>query len=174
MNNFVFYKVIILFSLMFFNVISKLHLLHFIVTFICFYKYSHSVYFHDHGAYNLIGLFVVLFLSLIFLLILKVFFVIFKHEYKYKFISILFLIFFYNALIDPINCDNWPKGLNNTSIENDINKYGCQIRFPKKCQYKVIEYTQNLSLLSHISCSNKGKNAKKNILKFSKSPYLCK
>jgi len=76
------------------------------------------------------------------------------------------------VLTNPINCDDWPKGLNNTSIENDENKYGCQIIFPKKCQYKIIEYTQDLSLLSHKSCSNKRKNARKKILKFSTSPYL--
>ena len=114
-----------------------MHLIHFLITFICFYKYSHSVYFHDHGAYNLIGLVVVIILSLIFLLILKLFFVFLKNKYRYKFVSILLLIFFYNALIDPTNCNDWPKGLNNTYIENDKNKYGCQIRFPKTCQYKV-------------------------------------
>ena len=62
-----------------------------------------------------------------------------KKKYNYKIISIIFLLFFYNVLTDPINCNDWPKGLNNTYIENDMNKYGCQIRFPKKCQYKVIE-----------------------------------
>ena len=162
----------ILFALIFYNIISKLHLIHFLITFICFYKYSHSVYFHDHGAYNLIGLVVVIILSLIFLLILKLFFVFLKNKYRYKFVSILLLIFFYNALIDPTNCNDWPKGLNNTYIENDKNKYGCQIRFPKKCQYKVIEYTQDLSFLSRKSCSNKKKNARKNILEFSKSPNI--
>ena len=164
--------IIILFALIFYNIISKWHLLHFILIFICFYKYSHSAYFHDHGAFNLIGLFVILFLSLIILLILQVFFTIFKYKFKYKIILILFLIFFYNVLIDPINCDDWPKGLNNTYIENDKNKYGCQIRFPKKCEYKIIEYTQDLTLLSHINCSNKRKNARNKILKFSKSPYI--
>ena len=166
--------IIILFALIFYNIISKLHLIHFILIFIYFYQYSHSIYFHDHGAFNLIGLFVVLFISLIILLILQVFLTIFKYQYKYKFISILFLILFYNVLIDPINCDDWPKGLNNTFIENDENKYGCQIIFPKKCEYKVIEYTQDLSLLSHKSCSNKRKDARKKILKFSMSPYVNK
>ena len=165
---------IFLLALIFYKVISIFHLVHFIPTFICFYKYSHSIYFHDHGGYNLIGLFVALFLSLIFLIILKVFFAFMKKKYNYKIISIIFLLFFYNVLTDPINCNDWPKGLNNTYIENDMNKYGCQIRFPKKCQYKVFEYIQDLSAIYHISCSNKNKHALKNILKFSKSPYITK
>jgi len=70
--------IIILFALIFYNIISKLHLIHFILIFIYFYQYSHSVYFHDHGAFNLIGLFVVLFISLIILLILQVFLTIFN------------------------------------------------------------------------------------------------
>ena len=74
--------IIILFALIFYNIISKLHLFHFILIFICFYRYSHSVYFHDHGAYNLIGLFVVLFLSLIILLIFQAFFTTLTFSFK--------------------------------------------------------------------------------------------
>ena len=166
--------IIALWILIIYNVISRLHLFHFILTFISFYKYSHLTFFHDHGAFNLIGLFVVIFLSLLFLFILKLIFALFKNKYKYKFISIIILLFLYNAQTNPTNCDDWPKGLNNTYIENDINKYGCQIVFPKNCIYKIISYTQDLSLLSHTSCSNKNKNARKNILKFSKSPYINK
>ena len=44
-------------------------------------------------------------------------------------------------IINPTNCDDWAKGLNDTYIENDNNKYGCQIKFPKKCDYKI-EYCQ--------------------------------
>ena len=164
--------IIVLLILIICNILSKLHLFHFIATFICFYRYSHSSYFHDHGAFNLIGLSVVIFLSLLSLFILKLIFTLFKNKYKYKFIPIIILFFLYNAQTNPTNCDDWPKGLNNTYIENDINKYGCQIVFPKNCHYKIISYTQDLSLLSHISCSNKKKKARKNILKFANSPYI--
>ena len=71
-----------------------------------------------------------------------------------------------------MNCNNWTKGLNNTYIENDINKYGCQIIFPKRCDYKILSFTQDLTKLSHLSCSDKPKNSRENILKFSKSPYV--
>ena len=99
---------------------------------------------------------------------------IFRIKNKYKLILLLFLVFLYNILIDPTNCDDWPKGLNNTFIENNQTKYGCQIKFPKKCDYKVIEYTQDISKLTYASCSKKYKRARAYILKFSKSPYVNK
>ena len=162
----------LLLFLIIYGIISKLHLLHFVLAFIGFYLYSHSSYFHDHGAFNLIVLFASIFASLILLMILKIFLVIFKTKHRYKIIAGIFLIIFYNILIDPTNCNDWAKGLNNTYIENDINKYGCQIIFPKRCDYKILSFTQDLTKLSHLSCSDKPKNSRENILKFSKSPYI--
>ena len=153
------------------NIISKLHLFHFITIFIFFYKYSHSYYFHDHGAFNLIGLFFVLFLYLLLLILIKI--IIFVLKIKYNLLIVIALLISYNLFsIQLINCDDWAKGLNNTYIENDINKYGCQIKFPKKCYYKILGYTQDLSKLFHIDCNKKKKNSKENILKFSKSSYI--
>ena len=167
--------IIFLFLLIIYNIISKLHLFHFIATFICFYKYSHSDYFHDHGAFNLAGLFIILFLFLLFILLLKIIITLFRIKYKYKLILAILLFGLYNVpTSDPINCDDWAKGLNDTYIENDVNKYGCQIKFPKKCYYKLFGYTQDLSRLSHTDCKNKQKNARLNILKKSKSPYVNK
>ena len=153
------------------KIISKFHLLHFSLAFVIFYFYSHSSYYEDHGGFNLIGLFVTLFIALILFLIAKVIVRIFKIKYKYKVSLIIFLIFSYNTLVNPINCNDWPKGLNNTYIENDKEKYGCQIRFPKKCEYKIIRYLMDFSKLGHITCLNKKKDARKNILKHSKSPH---
>jgi len=166
--------ILVLFILIIYNILFKLHLLHFILIFICFYRFSHSSYFHDHGAFNLVGLVVIILLGLLLLFIFKLIFGLFKNKYKYKFISIITLLFLYNVQTNPIKCDDWPKGLNNTYIENDINKYGCQIVFPKKCYYKIISYTQDLSLLSLTSCSNKNKNAREKILEFANSPYINK
>ena len=166
--------ILVLLILIIYNFLSRLHLVHLILIFICFYRFSHSSFFHDHGAFNLICLFVIIFLSLLLLLFLKFIFALLKNKYKNKFIPITILLFLYNFLTNPTNCDDWPKGLNNTYIENDINKYGCQIVFPKKCYYKIISYTQDLSLLSHTSCSNKNKNARKKILEFTNSPYIFK
>ena len=163
---------VLLMALMIYNIISKLHLIHFIATFILFYKYSHSTFFHDHGIFNIIGYFFILSISIIIIFISKLILIIIKVKYKYKLISIIILLLYYNIFVSPINCDDWPKGLNNTYIENDINKYGCQIIFPKKCYYKILSYTQDLSKLYHVSCTNKKKDARNNILKHSRSPYI--
>ena len=166
--------IIFLMILIIYKIISRLHLAHFTLTFIGFYYYSHSGYFHDHGGFNLIGLFTVLFLSLILLFIIRIIIFIFKIKYKYKIILLIVLFFAYNFITNPTNCDDWPKGLNNTFIENDNNKYGCQIKFPKSCDYKIIEYFQDITKLSYTKCSKKKKDARKKILKYSKSPYVDK
>jgi len=163
---------VILIYLIIFGVISNLHIFHFISIFICFYNYSHSSYFHDHGAFNLICVAVVIFISLLVLMIIKVLFSLLKNKYIYKMISVAVIAYLYYTILDPMNCDDWPKGLNNTFIQNDINKFGCQIKFPTTCQYKLMSYTQDLSKLSHIACENKSKLSRDNILKYSKSPYV--
>ena len=128
--------IIFLTILMIFGKISKLHIFHFILVFIYFYNYSHSDTFQDHGVFNLAGFFITLLLFLFLFLILKIIILIFKIKYKFFLILILFLL--YNIQTEPMNCDDWAKGLNNTYIENDKNKYGCQIIFPKRCSYKIL------------------------------------
>ena len=41
--------------------------------------------------------------------------------------------FFVNSYFDY---KDWEKGLNNTDIDNNKNKYGCLIKIPKSCTYK--------------------------------------
>ena len=155
-----------------YHIISKMHLIHFIIVFISFYIYSHSTYFHDHGGYNIFGLLLSFILILLIILLKKLFVALFKFKYKYKLISTIFLLFFYNSIIDPLKCDDWAKGLNNTYIENNATKYGCQIRFPKRCDYKLFGYTQDLTRLFRTNCLNKNKNARETLLRKSKSPYI--
>ena len=45
-------------------------------------------------------------------------------------LSIYFYFFRYKS-----SCSDWPKGLNNTYIENDITKHGCLIQYPKQCAF---------------------------------------
>ena len=61
----------ILFLLIFFNIISKLHIFHFILFFIYFYKKSHGYSFEDHGAFNLIAFFLVFFFIIVSGLLIK-------------------------------------------------------------------------------------------------------
>ena len=166
--------IIILLILIIHNLLSKLHLIHFISIFIGFYNYSHSIYFHDHGAYNIIAFLIVIILISLLLLVLQIIFLIFQNKYIYKIISFVFLFLFYSLPKNPANCLDWSKGLNNTYIENDLNKYGCRIKFPKFCSYKIIGFTQDLSKISQKTCSNKKKNSKEKILRISNSPYINK
>ena len=162
--------IIFLSLLIIYDKISKFHLIHFILVFTSFYCYSHSDVFQDHGAFNFAGFFIIFFLFLLLFYIMRILVLIFRN--KYKLLIVFFLLYFYNILVNPMNCNDWAKGLNNTYIENDKNKYGCQIKLPKKCSYKIIGYTMDLSKLFHIDCKNKNKRSKENILEYSKSPYI--
>ena len=81
-----------------------------------------------------------------------------------------FYIFFFHS---KLNCKDWPKGLNNTYIENDIKKYGCEILTPKICPYEIGGYFLDMSKLYNIKCTGNS-NAKERTLKFSRSPYINK
>ena len=164
--------IIFLLFLIIYRYISKFHLIHLTVIFILFYKYSHSVFYYDHGGLNIIGFFFAIFISLVIKFILKLFSYIVKLNPKYKLAIILSLLYFYNIIIDPINCKNWGLGLNNTYIINDKNKYGCKIKHPKKCFYKIFSFTQDISKLFFVSCLKKKKNSREILLKVSKSPYI--
>ena len=92
-------------------------------------------------------------------------------------IYILLLLYFYIFVSSSgKNCDDWPKGLNNSYIENDKSKYGCQIQIPKLCLYKRLEYIQDFSKLIGKKCKNlnNGNEERKKILKLSNSPYINK
>ena len=172
------YPYLALFLLIISKIISKLHIFHFCVFFIFFYKISHGNSFEDHGAFNLIAFFLVFFLIIINGLIIKAFFSLFiivKRKHKIKKFSILtILILFYSNLFNPMECSDWGKGLNNTFIENDIKKYKCNIIFPKRCPYHIFKYFLDFTKLSSLDCSKSKIDNKKLILRKSKSKYINK
>ena len=166
-------------ELIFYKKISKIHLIHFFITFALFYAYSHGVDFHDHGFYNFIYFFIIV--TLIIIAFLPINFIINIIQSKkpkiYVFLFILLLIiigsFIIIIFINGSNCDGWGKGLNNTSIINDDNKYDCEIQFPTKCTYKLIYYFQDYTRLFGKTCSKYIKeNSKENLIEKSKSPYF--
>ena len=168
-----------LIELIFYNKISKFHLIHFSITSILFYRYSHGMDFEDHGYFNIQFFIIILFGLLIFLLPLNVLFYFRKKNKYHIFLYFLFLIsmiYFIYSLINSkiIKCVDWPEGLNNTSIENNISKYGCQIVFPKKCPYKFGKYFQDFTKMKRVNCSNTFKNDKQKLLQSSKSPFINK
>ena len=166
---------IVLFELILLKKISKFHILHFLFIFILFYNYSHGIDFEDHGGYNITFYFVLIAPALLILFILnKIILYIKKRNLIIFIISILIFLFFFGNLISKtiINCSDWPKGLNNTNIENNKNKYGCQIQFPKTCPYKIGKYFLDPYRYFSLNCKNSGPSSKDTFLENSKSPYI--
>ena len=100
--------------------------------------------FHDHGYFNFIAYFSLLFIILIIVLPFSlIIYYIFKRNKKYFFLLfiLIFLFLFIIAylMFIPSNCDDWPKGLNNTYMENNKTKFGCQIKLPIKCTYNLFK-----------------------------------
>ena len=84
------------------------------------------------------GFFIILFiLNLIVILFLKIIIWLFKIKNKIiinKIILSIVLFFLYNFNLPNFICDDWEKGLNNTSIDNDDEKYGCKIKYQLNIQ----------------------------------------
>ena len=154
-------------------------MVHLIFIFLSFFIFSHGRDFNDHGLFNFIGFFIFCIFIILFLLPINVLiYCIKKSNAFYLFIYfvlliIIFLIYFFYVKTF-IKCDDWSLGLNNTFIENNINKYGCQIQFPKTCPYKIGKYLFDLTKWKRVNCNERKKNERKNILKDSNSPYLNK
>ena len=170
---------IILFELIIYKVISRLHLIHIIFNFILFYLYSHGLNFEDHGLYNLRGFIILFIIFFIIFLPINAFIYFIKEKntkliiflHIIKFISLLFL---FNILFNmyTTNCNDWPKGLNNTSLDNNSKKYGCQIIFPKRCPYQLFKNFLDITKIIGKECKKFHINAKQKILKLTNSPYI--
>lgn len=137
---------VILFELIIYKVISRLHLIHMIFNFILFYLYSHGLNFEDHGLYNLKGFFILFIIFFIIFLPINALIYFIKEKNKkiiifLHIIKFIFLLVSFNILynIYTTNCNDWPKGLNNTSIDNNSKKYGCKIIFPERCPYQLFK-----------------------------------
>ena len=169
----------VLFLLMIFNVISKLHIFHFASIFIFFYIKSHGYSFNDHGLFNYIAFFSLFSIFVLNGLIIKVcisliksYIINIKGNKTKKFFSIIILSLLYFNSYDPVDCSEWGKGLNDTFIEDDIIKYGCKIQFPKKCPHKIFKYFLDFNKLTHKDCKKEFVDNKNIILSISKSKYI--
>jgi len=168
----------ILIEFMLLKLLTKLHLIHVFIFQSSFFIYSHGQEFYDHGLFNFLGNVIIIITSVILFLPFNILIYLIKKKKKttiFIYLSFLiYLLFFYFYFIhSTLNCSNWHKGLNNTYIENDIKKFGCQIKIPKICPYKIGTYFLDLSKIYNIKC---GRNlgGKENTLKISNSPYINK
>ena len=167
-------------QLMFLNIISKKNSIHIVIILIIFFLYSHGLKFSDHGYYNFFFYIVLLFIFTLIFIPIDFCIICCKNKLnsaRLIIIYILLLLLFYVFLSSSRkNCDDWPKGLNNSYIENDKSKFGCQIQIPKLCLYKSLEYIQDFSRLMGKNCKNlnNGNEERKIILELSNSPYINK
>ena len=83
----------ILFLLILYNKVSPLNLIHFIITFILFYKSSHLTFAFDHGYYNFVGFFALLWVFIMTGLIFHGIFLLLRSRYRYIFFIFAFLSF---------------------------------------------------------------------------------
>ena len=170
----------IIIQLIFFNKISKINIIHTVIIFPLFLLYSHGYEFPDHGYFNFFYFFAMLLLfNIIFFPFDIIILLIIKNVHKIiMYIYILFLIALFSGIyvhyiVILSNCNEWEKGLNNTSIENNKIKYGCQIRHPKFCVFKIFHNIQDFTKFKKKTCNNyRLANEKENLLKYSKSPYV--
>ena len=169
---------VILFELIIYKIISRLHLIHMIFSFIFFYLYSHGLNFEDHGLYNIRGYFIIFIIFIIIFLPINT--LIYLIKKRKKILLFLYIIIFISSLIlfnslynyYTTNCNNWPKGLNNTFLDNNPKIYGCQIIFPKRCPYQIFKNFLDYTKIIGKECKNVHINAKKKILKLANSSYL--
>ena len=158
-----------------FNYSSKLHIIHIFVIFSLFYLYSHELYFYDHGMYNFIFFVSLLIINVFLILSFKLLISLFQIENKliiYKLFLIILFFLIYNLKFPDFICNDWEKGLNNTSLNNNEEIFGCKIRLPKYCPYKVFGPYQDLTKIFGVNCSLKKSNSRKVFIKKSGSPYI--
>ena len=152
--------------------ISKLHLIHFVIVYILFYIYTHGIEFEDHGYYNIKYFFVLLISILIIIMISK--FILARRKKSifilYFSLTIILLYLLKNYFYNFIDCKDWIMGLNNTFIDNNKEKYGCQIKIPDWCPYKIGKYFLDGKKV----CKNNILNPRENLIRNSKSPYISK
>ena len=165
---------IILLQLIIVKKISKLHLFHFIMTYTLFFIYSHGIDFDNHGYYNIKYFFIIVISTLVFIFFLNWLLSIKEKKIIFLFIiTFIFLLF----LLKPVlylfySCNDWKIGLNNTSIDNNENKYNCLIQMPKYCPYKIGKYFFDINKFSPLNCSKNESNLREKILLSSKSPFI--
>ena len=165
----------ILIELIIYKIISILHLIHIIVVFIIFYIYSHGLDFDDHGYFNFIFYFGLLIFILLFFLPFNglIYFIKMKKLlliliYAFILVILFVIIILYFSFFSE--CEDWSKGLNNTYINNNIS---CKININTVCPYNFFKKFQDFTKMRGINCKNvQIKNAKQNLLKLSKSPYI--
>ena len=158
------------------KLISKIHSFHIIFIHFIFYNYSHGLDFHDHGYFNFVGCITIVSLILLALMPFNGLIFIYKKKKNYVYVYLVFLIIVFIGYLYfanfYMNCNDWPKGLNNTYIDNNLSNHGCLIKIPKICPYKIGKYVFDFTKWKKIKCKNNKENTKDKLLKFSSNSFI--
>ena len=147
--------------LMVYKRITKLHLIHQVIIFLILFLSDTGSTLMHHGIYNIFGFILFLiFYSVFLIVIVKIEDILLQKSLPIKLvvinIIILIIIFWRYAFHEALKreCKDWDMGLNGTRIEDDINKYPCQIFRPISCHINYFSKKQDLSRLLKLDCSN--------------------
>ena len=151
----------LLLYLMILREVSKYHLIHIFIVFAFLFLSDTGASLMNHGTYNIFGFLIFLLFFCIFLgIVLSVQDLLMNKTLFKKLLvinTVILLVilsryFIHNKLTKE--CKDWDLGLNNTRIEDDINKYACQIHRPISCHINYFNNKQDLSKLLKLQCSN--------------------
>lgn len=144
-------------SLIFLKILSIFNL--FIILIVIFVllllDFGNDIY--NHGLINFIILLISLFLGFLLLIIIQgiIYSFVIKNYRNGLLLSslIVFTLFcFYFCYRVIINCDYWSKGLGNSKIDNNINKFSCKIMSPKKCYINMFDSFFDFSKMQNLKC----------------------
>ena len=140
--------------LILFQLISKYHLIHQIIVFVILFMSDTGTTLMHHGMYNIIGFSIFMICYTFFLItIIKIKETITNKSLPIKLvvINIIILIVIFGRYVFHESlkkgCKDWDLGLNDTRIEDDKNKYPCQIFRPISCHINLFNNKQDLSNL---------------------------
>ena len=151
----------LLMYLMVMREVSKYHLIHIFLVFSFLFLSDTGASLMNHGTYNIIGFLIFFIFFCAFLGCVSTIQDLLMNKTLFKKLivinSVILVVIFSRYIIHnkfKKECIDWDLGLNNTRIEDDINKYACQIHRPISCHITYFNKKQDLSNLLKLQCSN--------------------
>ena len=145
-------------AFVFWKLLSLIHIFIVIVAIVLFIVLDYGNDIYSHGLINFTIFFISLLFGFLFFVIFQIIIVsIIQKQYRYSLFLIIVIIvaiciLFFIYLI-ATSCNYWDKGLNNTPIDNDKNKYSCRIISPSKCYMNTLDGIFDFSKMGRFTCS---------------------
>ena len=151
-------------SFIFLKLLSVLHvfILFIFIFLLLIIDFGNDIY--HHGLLNFIILLISTFIGFFFLTIIQIVIYLFASKNYRKGIILLIPVIIVLSLLGLgysliISCNYWSKGLKDTHIDNDKNKYSCKIVPPKRCYVNALKNFFDFSKMQEYSCDTQGKSS---------------